>query len=225
MYGLPKKSPRSILDGAVIAYLQSSNFGSSYRRAMQLLTICGNKYCTEAVNKAIAEINVRTTAEFTRGNGMIIIFVLSVSLQQKTIGIIDFTFDLTENQDTWLKFEIDKLDHPSIWKGTPFGALFVAAHDRIVQEMEDEHSFELKHNEFYNEQFTDYLLKEIFPYTPMITHCFFDSCNDFLQEDTQAAVENTFRGIKIDENAKQGPSKIGRYVRMRKDTLKGTQSC
>ena len=67
MYNLPKKAPKSLIDGAIIAYLQSSNFGSSYRRALQLLIICGSKYCNEAVNNAIAEINVRTTAEYTRG--------------------------------------------------------------------------------------------------------------------------------------------------------------
>ena len=118
---------------------------------------------------------------------------------------------------------MESLKHPSIWKGTPFGALFKAAYEHIMQQAEDQHSFELKRNEYYNKPFTQYLLKEIFPYTPMITHCYFDSLNDYLQEDTQAAVENTFRGIKIDENARQGPSKIGRYVRMRKDTLKGAR--
>ena len=131
-------------------------------------------------------------------------------------------FCFAENESKWLGFDVEGLNSGQVWNGTPFGALFLAHYDSMMEEEELAESFDLKENPYYNKAFTGYLLKTILPCTPLVTHCFFGPTQDYLREDTQAVVENTFRGIKIDELGRQGKNKIGRYIRIRKATLKGT---
>lgn len=68
-YSSKKCRLTTVIDSVVMAYLQSGNFGSTYRRATQLLTICGSKYYTDAVELAVQQSKIPTPKSFTAGMG------------------------------------------------------------------------------------------------------------------------------------------------------------
>ena len=231
MYHLAQQRTWNVVDSLITAYLQSGNFASTYRRATQLLTLCGSKYRTPAVLHVLQDYNNRTTEQYAEGESFAICFSCPC---EKALSLLkcycmehNATLTLllcTDNKHLWMDFDFDAVRDKSIYKGTPFGALFVQAYRRIQEDNNSVHSFELEKNEYYCKAFCDYLQTHIFPYSPCLTHCFFDATGDFLKEDHQAAVENAFRAIKIDENARKGRDKIGRYLRRRKRTIRGNVS-
>ena len=56
-----------VIQSAVEAYLRSTQFGSAYRRAMQLLTISGCRRLTDEVTSAVEQVTVGTSHEFVKG--------------------------------------------------------------------------------------------------------------------------------------------------------------
>ena len=64
-----RDSRKQVLESAVEAYLRSTEFGSLYRRGMQLLILSGCKQFTSEVRSTIKGIPLRTTAEFVEGTG------------------------------------------------------------------------------------------------------------------------------------------------------------
>ena len=70
MYSLKQNRTWNVVDSLITAYLQSGNFASTYRRATQLLTLCGSKYRTSAVYNVLQEYNVRTTEKYAEGASM-----------------------------------------------------------------------------------------------------------------------------------------------------------
>ena len=79
--------------------------------------------------------------------------------------------------------------------------------------LDEEIDEESKENPFYCKKFSKYLLRTVLPYSCLGTHVMFGVSADTRDEDNQAYVELYFRSLKHDENMKNGPMKIGRYIR------------
>ncbi|CAG7787128.1 unnamed protein product [Allacma fusca] len=108
--------------------------------------------------------------------------------------------------------------YASLYASTGFGILFKRIHAETVADIEADNN---PNNDFFNAGFCNYLLKDVLPFTPLVTHCMAQTRKDDYDNDQQVPAEFWNRVIKFEHLKNVGKQKAGRYIRKSKQVLKG----
>ncbi|CAG7660681.1 unnamed protein product, partial [Allacma fusca] len=108
--------------------------------------------------------------------------------------------------------------YASLYASTGFGISFKRIHADTVAEIVADNN---PNNDFLNASFCNYLLKDVLPFTPLVTHCMAQTRKDDYEDDQQWPAEFWNRVIKFEHLKNVGKQKAGRYIRKSKQVLKG----
>ena len=221
-----EKAPdvNTVLSTLLRCFLESTSFPQCAFYAGRLMILCGTEFDGSLVDPILASYRDRMPLDFEtstathKSNQSRFPSYLTCL---KCLKCNDFMDSIIDNEHSWQNHDVSQCDGTTLHQHSAFGNYFWSIWDKVLKYEEDEKG---PKNVYFNRSFmADYLLKSVFPYTPLVTHILFGIYEDVIEDDTATQVELHHRQVKHDEHGSMGPQRISRFCFSSKEMMLGNR--